>query len=132
MTPLPRPVLVFDGDCAFCSSSVRALERLVATRPTIVAWQHADLADLGLTQEQCEEAVQWVEPDGRVISAHLAVARALVFGGKGWWILGRLIALPGVRWIAGVVYRFVARNRSSMPGGTPACSLPQAERSSGT
>lgn len=125
---LERPVLVYDGDCAFCSSSVRALERCIARRPTIVAWQQTTLSDLGLTQAQCEEAVQWVEADGSVLSAHLAVARTLEYGGKGWWLLGRVLRLPVIRSLAGVAYRWVARNRHRLPGGTPTCSLPQAER----
>lgn len=123
-----RPVLVYDGDCALCSSSVRALERWIGRRPEIVAWQHTDLADLGLTEQQCEEAVQWVDVDSSVVSAHLAVARTLVYGGKGWRLLGHLLGLPLVRAIAGVVYRSVARNRHRLPGGTPTCALPQSER----
>lgn len=121
-------MLVYDGDCALCSSSVRALERCIARRPTVVAWQHTSLDELGLTQAQCEEAVQWVETDGTVLSAHLAVARTFEYGGRGWWVIGRFLRLPGVRSIAGVVYRWVARNRHRLPGGTPTCSLPQAER----
>lgn len=130
-TALARPVLVYDGDCAFCSSSVRALERFVRRRPTIVAWQLTDLDPLGLTQAACEEAVQWVDGDGRIESAHLAVARTLEYGGKGWWVLGRTIRLPGISWLAGVIYRWIARNRHRMPGGTPTCSLPQAQRDTG-
>lgn len=120
-----RPLLVFDGDCAFCTSSVNWLERRVKRSPHVVAWQHADLAELGLTAEACEEAVQWVGVDGSVHSAERAVGHALVHGGKGWWVLGRLILLPGVRWVAGLVYRWTARNRHRLPGGTPACSLPR-------
>lgn len=104
------------------------MERWIGRRPTIVAWQFADLADLGLTQEQCEEALQWVGPDGSIESAHLAVSRVLLFGGKGWWPLGAVIRVPIIRQVAGVVYRWIARNRHKMPGGTPACSLPQAQR----
>jgi predicted DCC family thiol-disulfide oxidoreductase YuxK len=120
--------MVFDGDCAFCSSSVRAMERFIKRRPRIVAWQFTDVAELGLTSAQCEEALQWVHEDGRIESAHMAVSRALMFGGKGWWLLGAVIRIPGISWLSGVVYRWIARNRHRMPGGTPACSLPQAQR----
>lgn len=123
-----RPVLVFDGDCAFCSSSVRWMERWIGRRPRIVAWQFTDLDALGLTQQQCEDALQWVHPDGRVESAHLAVSRTLLHAGKGWWLLGAVIRIPGISFVAGVAYRWIARNRHRLPGGTPACSLPQAQR----
>ena len=38
--------------------------------------------------------------------------------------LGAALLLPGVNALAGVVYRWVARNRHRFPGGTPACAMP--------
>ena len=125
---MDRPLLVFDGDCAFCTRSVRFVERRIRRRPRIVAWQSLDLAELGLTQEQCELAVQWIGDDDSRAEAHVAVARTLVFGGRGWAVLGRIILLPGIRGLAAVVYRWIARNRHRMPGGTAQCNLPASER----
>lgn len=125
---MDRPLLVFDGDCAFCTRSVRFVEKRIRRRPDIRSWQSLDLESLGLSQAQCEEAVQWVGTDGERASAHVAVARTLVHGGKGWAVLGRVILLPGVEAVAGVVYRWVARNRHRMPGGTAQCNLPASER----
>ena len=34
--------------------------------------------------------------------------------------------IRAVNTLAGIVYRWVARNRHRLPGGTPACSLPPA------
>ena len=123
-----RPLLVFDGDCAFCTRSVRFVERRIRHRPDIRPWQSLDLEALGLTRDECEEAVQWIGPTGERASAHVAVARTLVHGGKGWAVLGRIILLPGVRSVAGFVYRWIARNRHRMPGGTAECNLPASER----
>lgn len=123
-----RPLLVFDGDCAFCTRCVRFIERRIARHPRIEPWQRLDLGSLGLSREQCESAVQWIDGDKRD-SAHVAVARVLLHGGKGWAILGGALLLPGIRQLAGVVYRWVAKNRHRMPGGTTECSLPQSERS---
>ncbi len=36
---------------------------------------------------------------------------------------GYALSLPVVSPIAGVVYRWVARNRQKMPGGTAACAI---------
>ena len=85
------------------------------------------MAGLGLTQEQCEAAVQLIEGE-RVTSAHVAVARVLIYGKRGWAVLGYLLLVPGIKQIAGVVYRWVAKNRDRMPGGTAECALPQSER----
>ncbi len=123
----PTPLLIFDGDCAFCTSCVRFIERRIRRHPRIQPWQRSDLADLGLTQEQCETAVQFIEGD-RLTSAHVAVARVLIYGKRGWAILGYLLLVPGIKQIAGVVYRWVAKNRDRMPGGTTECALPQSER----
>jgi predicted DCC family thiol-disulfide oxidoreductase YuxK len=125
---MDRPLLVFDGDCAFCTRSVRFVERRIRRHPDIRSWQSLDLEQLGLSQAACEEAVQWVGADGERASGHVAVARTLVYGGKGWALLGRIIVLPGVRAVAGFVYRWIATNRHRMPGGTAQCSLPTSER----
>ncbi len=123
-----RPVLVYDGDCAFCARSVRFIERRIARHPRVVAWQHTDLGSLGLTIEMCETAVQWVDGDGSVASGHHAVARTLIHGGGLWKVLGRFIVMPGVGRVSAVVYRWVAENRHRMPGGTAECVLPHVER----
>jgi predicted DCC family thiol-disulfide oxidoreductase YuxK len=117
------PVLVFDGDCAFCSSSVRAAQRWIGTMPAAVPYQHADLPALGLTEAECTTAVRYVARDHRTYAGADAVAALLMGAGKGWWFLGALMRVPGVHWLAGVAYRWVARNRHRLPGGTPACSI---------
>jgi predicted DCC family thiol-disulfide oxidoreductase YuxK len=125
------PVLVYDGDCAFCTSSVRLLERAVSRRPNIVAWQHVDLDELGLTREACEAAVQWIGHDGERCSGERAIAQVFRNAGGLWKIVGVVLSLPGIRWLAGVVYRWTARNRHRLPGGTPACGLNPQQRPGG-
>ena len=120
--------LVFDGDCAFCTKCANFVKKRMKSHPEVVAWQLTDIGALGLTQAQCEEAVQWIGPDGKHASAQHAVAATLVHGGKGWMLLGRFLMIPGVSHLAGVIYRLIARNRHRMPGGTAECSLPQSER----
>ena len=131
MTERARPVLVYDGDCGFCTRCVRVVERMHA-RADIVAWQFADLPDLGLTQAEAADAVQWVESDGTVRGGHEAVAAVLMNAGKVWWPLGRVLLVPGVSWLAAKVYRLVADNRNRLPGGTPACALPPEQRPGGS
>lgn len=116
-----RPVLVFDGDCAFCTSSARLLER-IGPKAEIVPWQLADLDELGITAAQATEAVQWIGTDGTVRSGHEAIAAALGTAGWPWRIAGRLISLSGISTLAAVTYRLIARNRYRLPGGTPACA----------
>ena len=116
-----RPVLVFDGDCGFCTRCVEWGRRRIGAMPSAVAYQAADLAALGLTEAQCAAALQYVARDGHVYAAHDAVAALLRGAGRGWWLLGAVLHLPGVHWLAGVGYRWVARNRfrlSRNPSGS--------------
>lgn len=128
-----RPVLVYDGDCAICSTLSRVVTTRLRARPEdfdVTAYQHADLEALGLTAEQCDGALQWVASDGRVSSAHDAVAQTFRASRMPFRPLGAFVQLPGVHGLAGLAYRWVARNRHRLPGGTPACSLPAADRPS--
>ncbi len=114
-------MLVFDGDCAFCTSCARLLER-IGPQADVVAWQAADLDELGLTAAQAAEAVRWVEADGTIRTGHEALAAALGSAtGPAWRVFGRALVLPGVSPLAAAGYRLVARNRHRLPGGTPAC-----------
>jgi predicted DCC family thiol-disulfide oxidoreductase YuxK len=125
-----RPVLVYDGDCAFCTSSARLLER-IGTEAEIVAWQQTDLDALGLTEEVAAAAVQWVEIDGGVRSGHEAIAAALGSAGMVWPLAGRVLLSPGIAPLAAGAYRLIADNRHRLPGGTPACATdPQDTRRS--
>ncbi|RMI34482.1 thiol-disulfide oxidoreductase DCC family protein [Streptomyces triticirhizae] len=123
-----RPVLVFDGDCGFCTTSVNVAERWIRPDCTVVAWQFADLAALGATEERARHEVLWVTPAGRVHGGAAAVARLLMRAGGVWAPLGALLTLPPVSWLARLGYRLVAANRHRLPGGTPACALPPGGR----
>lgn len=127
MTARTRPVLVFDGDCAFCTRCARALQK-IGPDGEIVAWQSTDLAELGLTEERAAAAVQWVSPDGTVSAGHEAIAATLQSAGGIWRIAGRTILLPGISWLAARCYRLVAANRHRLPGSTPACDTETALR----
>jgi predicted DCC family thiol-disulfide oxidoreductase YuxK len=131
MTARARPVLVYDGDCAFCTSSVHALER-IGPDAEMVAWQLTDLDALGLTEEAAAAAVQWVAGDGTVHSGHEAIAATLNSAGGIWALAARTLLLPGISPIAAGAYRLIADNRQRLPGGTPACATDPQETSRST
>jgi predicted DCC family thiol-disulfide oxidoreductase YuxK len=51
------------------------------------------------------------------------VARALLRAQQPWSLLGRLLLLPPISWIAPFSYRVVARYRYRLPGATPTCRI---------
>jgi predicted DCC family thiol-disulfide oxidoreductase YuxK len=121
----PRPILVFDGDCAFCSTSARFAQRWIVRGRAISVepWQQLDLVQLGLTEDQCLAAVQWVGEGGQVASGHAAFAAILRAGHPVWRPVGVLLVAPGLSWVAGKVYAWLSAHRYQMPGGTPACRV---------
>ena len=122
--PAP-PVLVYDGDCGICTRLSRVARRFVMPAAgTVAASQELDLAAYGLTEEQCLEALQFVDAAGRTHAAQDAVARLLLAGAPWWKPFGALLLAPGVNALAGVAYRWVARNRYRLPGASAACALP--------
>lgn len=117
-----RPILVYDGDCAFCTRTARWAERRLHDRAAVRPWQALDLDALGLTEHDVTTAAWWVDGDRRD-AGHRSIGRALVAIGGLWRLLGWLLLLPPVSWIARPVYALIARNRHKMPGGTDACRL---------
>jgi predicted DCC family thiol-disulfide oxidoreductase YuxK len=122
-----NPVLLYDGDCAFCTRCARFLEG-IGPEAEIVAWQLTDLAALGITEAQATDAVQWVRIDGTIRSGHEAIAAVLSAAGGIWKVVGQTILLPGISRLAAKVYRLVADNRYRLPGGTPACAIADEDR----
>ncbi|MGW7101868.1 thiol-disulfide oxidoreductase DCC family protein [Streptomyces sp. NPDC054838] len=120
-----RPVLVYDGDCGFCTASAGAARRLLRPSCEFTPWQSADLQSLGITRERAEYEALWVTPAGEVYGGAQAVARLLLSAGRGWPVLGAVLTLAPMRWIAHGVYRVIAVNRRRLPGGTPACAVPR-------
>lgn len=121
---MPRPVLVFDGDCAFCTRSAGLARRILPDGYEVTPWQQADLGALGVTAERALTEVLWIDRDGAVTGGAPAVARALRAAGGVWALLGLLLSVPPISWAAPPVYRLVARNRYRLPGGTAACRVP--------
>jgi predicted DCC family thiol-disulfide oxidoreductase YuxK len=120
-------MLVYDGDCAFCTRCAEVAKRLLPVGIPVVAWQQLDdLALLGLTVEDVTTQAWWVGTDGRLSGGHAAVARCVMAMRRWYSPLAALLLVPPISWLAALVYRWVAANRHAMPGGTDACRLPSA------
>jgi predicted DCC family thiol-disulfide oxidoreductase YuxK len=119
---------LYDGDCGFCSTCARVIERRIPTRAAILPWQRADLGALGLTAHECDAAVQWVGDGGTHAAGPVAIGRLLMDAGTFWRPLGWLLVHPPIRFVSWPVYDWLSRNRHHMPGGSPTCSLPARAR----
>jgi predicted DCC family thiol-disulfide oxidoreductase YuxK len=123
-------VLVFDGDCAFCTGIARWLDERLPQGTGTIPWQWlADPSSYGLTRKALASAAYWIDSRGRPHRGHHAAARAMQAMGGGWSVLGQLIEVPPFSWVAWALYEIVARNRHRLPGPVPAC---RADRQPGT
>lgn len=118
-----EPIVIYDGDCAFCSSAARFAQARISPDLRFSAHQLTDLSQYGLTTEQCQQALQYVAADQRIFSGHKAVIQVLKNGSWYWKLIGLLIGLPGFTQITAIGYRLIATNRHKLPGGTPTCRL---------
>jgi len=131
------PLLVFDGDCGFCTTSVQWLERRFPDAFGTVPYQHVDLEPLGLTAVECDAKVQWIGDVAAPLTTRKegapAVAALVRHGGRSiggalgaaWRAAGTVADTWPVTLLAAAVYDVVAANRSRLPGGTPACAMPR-------
>jgi predicted DCC family thiol-disulfide oxidoreductase YuxK len=116
-------LLIFDGDCGFCTWAAEWAERRLPSDGRTRPWQlmEDELPSYGLTPERVSAAVYWVDPAGRPHRGHRGIARMLRTIGGAWAPLGTLMEAPVLSWLAAGAYRLVSRYRHLMPGTTPAC-----------
>jgi len=109
-----RAVLLYDGQCGFCLSSIKRLRVL-----DLFGWvdpldfhTQPDLARLNpvLTPERCRSEMVLVEPNGRLSGGFQAFARLTRHLPLLMW-LAPLTHLPGADWVGSRVYRWVATHR---------------------
>ena len=116
-------MLIFDGDCGFCTTSAAWIERRLPADIRVAPWQILDLDEFGLTETDVTTAAYWIDNRGSAHRGHRAVGRALIAAGGLWGIVGRIIITPPVSWLAAPVYSLVARYRHRMPGASDACRV---------
>jgi predicted DCC family thiol-disulfide oxidoreductase YuxK len=122
-------VILFDGECNLCNSSVQfILRRDSAKRFRFASLQspaaQRQLQEIGLTPEDLPDSIALIE-DGKVYvksTAGLRIARGL---GGLWPLVSVFLVVPAVprNWI----YDLIARNRYRWFGKREECMLPTAE-----
>ena len=122
---VPGQLMVFDGDCAFCTTWMNRLEHLLPRFPRSTPYQWADLDALGLTDADVTSYAWFITP-AHQYAGHLAFSALLRSQPSvALRFAGHLLATPPISWAAALGYRLIAANRHRLPGGTPACRMPQ-------
>jgi predicted DCC family thiol-disulfide oxidoreductase YuxK len=119
-------VLIYDGDCGFCTTCAHWIEGHWPTDgPTAVPWQRlgAQLSELGLNEHQVAEAAWWVDDFGTA-SGEIAIAKALAATRTPLWrSVGRTLERPAISQAAAPIYRLVVRHRHRLPGASETCRV---------
>lgn len=121
---LTRPVLLYDGDCAFCREWVARIRRWdhrasIELLPSQDRRARSDLPSL--SDAELERALHLVLPDGRVLAGGAAIpeiARRL----RGGALLRLPFLLPGVPLLTGWLYRRIAERRHRLGCRDGACA----------
>jgi predicted DCC family thiol-disulfide oxidoreductase YuxK len=130
---MSRHTVLFDDECSMCTFQMKVLSWLdwrnvLALVP--LSDPRAQASAPQLKPEDLQEAIHCVTPQGRIYRG----ARAIRFLGMRLPLLVPLALfmwIPGVIWIAEIVYAWVSRNRtllSRILGCKDACAIMPARR----
>jgi predicted DCC family thiol-disulfide oxidoreductase YuxK len=120
-----KPLLIFDGDCGFCTTATNFILKHTSTALDAEPYQFIDPTTYGLTLGQVQAKVYLVL-DGKNYAGHEAFANLFKIQ-KNLLLrsFGSLILTPPFVWLARPGYALVAKYRQKLPGGTPACKMPR-------
>ncbi len=119
-------LLVYDGDCGFCTEVAERFRPHLPSNARAIPWQELpSLAAYGLQKEDVTSASYWIE-NGKTYRGADGIARTLQACGGISAVLGISIRVFPVNMAARAVYFWVARNRDKFPGSTQACQRPSA------
>lgn len=121
-----RSILIFDGDCGFCTTTALWAAKRFRHGEGVQAGQSfgdQDLEAMGLSREDVGKAAWWVDADGHLARGHRAIGKALQAAGGGRRTAGWIVLTPPTSWLAAGLYRLVVRWRHRLPGATPACRI---------
>ena len=107
-----KPLLIFDGDCGFCRRWIERWRGITGDLVEYAPYQEAGGRFPQIPEKNFRDAVQLVEPDGKIYSAAEAVFRSLAVRRSHRWPLALYLHVPGARAVTEFFYRQVARHRA--------------------
>jgi predicted DCC family thiol-disulfide oxidoreductase YuxK len=116
-----KALLIYDGDCAFCNRSLQFGLKHLRWFPAYRAFQKLPGQAFGLSRSDLEKSI-WLIGEDAKFSGHSAAAWILLQQKNPLHrALGAVI--HGLGPISALAYRWVAKNRHKLPGGTEACEV---------
>ncbi len=110
--PIDRPVLMYDGECNFCCRWVARWHSLTGVKVEYVTFQGArEKRFPEISQESCENAIQYIDSEGNVYTSANAIYRALNFASGKRWMHSLYLQSSLFAGISEFAYKTVAQNR---------------------
>lgn len=116
LAPRGRALVVYDGDCGFCRSTVarlRTLDRDDRLRFRPLQDERLYVEFPRLNRAACEETLHLVAEDGAIHAGGAAMRE--VFARVGAAPVTWILALPVARHVVELAYRSVAAHRGRIP-----------------
>jgi predicted DCC family thiol-disulfide oxidoreductase YuxK len=115
-----RIVLLFDGDCAFCSAFAR-LGRRLPLRAEFKPLQAVDLNAIGVDPVRARSEVPSRRVDGTVDYGHHAIAVVLRTGTLPFQIIGRIMTWGPFNRLSAWCYRMISQHRHQISRARSSC-----------
>jgi predicted DCC family thiol-disulfide oxidoreductase YuxK len=112
--PPAKPLMIYDGDCNFCSVWIRRWQHITGDRLDYLPFQDSSIATrfAEIHRGQLETAVHLIEPDGTVYTGAEAAFRALSHNPHEQWLFDWYVHSAVFASTSERVYRFVATHRA--------------------
>lgn len=106
-----KPVLIYDGDCAYCAYQVRYWQRLTGDAVVYEPWQTAAGRYPEISREDFQGSIQLITPGGERYQGAAAAFRVVAMGGRPL-AMRAYHHLPGYSWVSERLYTFVSHHRT--------------------
>ena len=123
MLMMTKYLIIYDGDCGFCETTVNVLKEL----DWLNKFQFIPLQDeMGFqkykqpTKEMCEKEIFLIKPNGNHYGGYDAFKIMFVFLPLTFF-LSWIFFLPGVTHFGRLVYKTIAQNRHKIKTGSNKC-----------
>ncbi len=111
--PPARPLLLYDGDCQFCTLWIHRWQLATGDFVECLPFQdpRGAVQFPEISRSQLDAAIQLIRPDGSIFSAAEAVVRSLACNPEEQWLRELYEHSPTFAEFLEAAYRFVARHR---------------------
>ncbi len=112
--PTHRPLLLWDGDCAFCAYWVERWKKMTGSHINYLPYQEAAALFPDIPEHHFKEAVRLIDTAGRVYSGAEAAYRSFAWNKRWKWLYQWYQQSEAFATFSEHSYQFIADNRPAL------------------